>query len=160
MKKRILLLTNIVLPEIAEKIGVTSGNGGGWIIATVNGLKLLNDIDLVYCFCLAKREKFVNGKIENISYYGVPKKTNDSTKYDENLEVDFKEIIENEQPDIVHIFGTEYPQTLAMVKAFNKPSKTIINIQGLVSIYSKHYFADLPSKVINSYTLRDFLKND
>jgi glycosyltransferase involved in cell wall biosynthesis len=70
-----------------------------------------------------------------------------------------KEILTELKPDLVHIFGTEFSHSLAMVNACKDLGyKTVINIQGLVSIYSIHYTANLPIRVQRRFTLRDFLK--
>ena len=41
-----------------------------------------------------------------------------------------------------------------------KNINTIISIQGLVSIYARHYMACLPANVQNRFTIRDFIKQD
>ena len=64
------------------------------------------------------------------------------------------------KPDLVHIFGTEFPHTLSMVRAFNNPDKTIIHVQGIISAIAKHYTAFLPEKVVKRYSFRDFIKRD
>ena len=80
--------------------------------------------------------------------------------YDERLEVRFREIIADFRPDMVHIFGTEFPHTLAMVRSFGKPERTLIGIQGLCFACAKAYMADLPKEVISRKTFRDWLKKD
>ena len=50
-----------------------------------------------------------------------------------------------------------------MVEACEKLNildKVVISIQGLVSEYAYHYFAYLPSKIVNRYTLRDLIKGN
>lgn len=158
---RILWLTNIILPKIAQEIGEHAGNGGGWIIGMFDQLKKNKDIEIVYCFCLLNRPEVVKGKIDNVKYYGVPKRYTNPTKYDENLERYFCNILEKETPDLVHIFGTEYAHTLAMVNVCReKKIKTVISIQGLVSIIAQHYMASLPAKIQKKFTFRDFLRQD
>ncbi len=80
--------------------------------------------------------------------------------YDERLEVRFREIIADFRPDMVHIFGTEFPHTLAMVRSFGRPERTLIGIQGLCFACAKAYMADLPKEVIFRKTFRDWLKKD
>ncbi|MBU5889730.1 hypothetical protein JVV71_20695, partial [Vibrio cholerae O1] len=75
---------------------------------------------------------------------GFPKDKINPTQYDVSVEETLKMILEIEKPDIVHIFGTEFPHTLSMVRAFNKPNKTIINIQRLPSVIAKHYLNGIP----------------
>lgn len=104
--------------------------------------------------------KLIKGKVDNLIYYGFPQKAISNINYDITTEKYLKEIISDFKPDIVHIFGTEFSHSLAMTKAFNNPKRTIINIQGLVSVYSKHYYANLPNYIINKFTFRDLIKQD
>ena len=47
-------------------------------------------------------------------------------------------MIDESRPDIVHVFGTEYAHTLAMINACQEQNKkVVISIQGLTSIISK-----------------------
>lgn len=80
--------------------------------------------------------------------------------YEESLEGRFHEILEDYQPDIVHIFGTEFPHTLAMVRAFDRPERTLIGIQGLCFACAEEYLANLPERVIRRRTFRDIVKKD
>ena len=80
--------------------------------------------------------------------------------YDPALEQELREICEDFAPDVVHCFGTEYPHTLAMCRAFPRKDRILIGIQGLCAVYAQCYFADLPEAVVNSVTFRDLVKKD
>ena len=80
--------------------------------------------------------------------------------YDPALEQELREICEDFVPDVVHCFGTEYPHTLAMCRAFPRKDRILVGIQGLCAVYAKCYFADLPEAVVNSVTFRDLVKKD
>ena len=80
--------------------------------------------------------------------------------YDPTLEQELREICEDFAPDVVHCFGTEYPHTLAMCRAFPRKDRILIGIQGLCAVYAQCYFADLPEAVVNSVTFRDLVKKD
>ena len=108
-------------------------------------------------------EGFLKGKINNLGYVGFPQKKMGDIKYNKKVEKYFEDIIEEIQPDIIHIFGTEYPHTLAMINVCERLSiidKVVINIQGLISICAKHYYSGIPNRIINDYTLRDLIKRD
>lgn len=47
-----------------------------------------------------------------------------------------------------------------MVRAYNRPERTIVHIQGLISFIAMHYEAYLPSTAVNKSTFRDFIKRD
>lgn len=149
---KVLWLCNLMLPIISIHLGKKVSPVGGWLTGLSNDLLLQDDIELVVCF--PNLNDNISGHVNKLKYYGFSNINN---------EADFTEIINSENPDIVHIFGTEYSHTLDMVNACEKMDiidKVVINIQGLVSVIGKHYFADLPSSVVNGYTLRDFLRQD
>ncbi len=80
--------------------------------------------------------------------------------YEERTERCLREIIGKFEPDVLHCFGTEFPHTLAAVKAFGRRERTLIGIQGLCSIYAGHFRADLPDYVWKRRTFRDLVKRD
>ena len=80
--------------------------------------------------------------------------------YDPAQEQELRENCEDFAPDVVHCFGTEYPRTLAMCRAFPRKDRILVGIQGLSAVYAKCYFADLPEAVVNSVTFRDLVKKD
>jgi len=84
-------------------------------------------------------------------------------QYSDQVEAQFLRELQQFQPNVIHIWGTEYSHTLAMVNAAERAGmldKTVISIQGLCSMISLHYCEGIPEKVLHSYTLRDFLRRD
>ena len=61
---------------------------------------------------------------------------------------------------MIHIFGTEFPHALAAARAFGKPERTLVGIQGLCYEIAKVYMAGLPEEVQRKVTFRDFLRRD
>lgn len=160
---KVLWLCNIALPKIAEKIQRTIHFTGGWLVGLSEDLLDIEGIDLTICSPISNKKNIIKGNIDNLSYYCFPQNKRDSIIYNKEVEKYLEEILKEVQPDIIHIFGTEYPHTLSMVNVCEKLGiidKVIINIQGLVSIIEKHYYAGLPNNVINRYTIRDVLRND
>lgn len=93
-----------------------------------------------------------------IAYYGFSADLKKLDSYDPVQERQFRQMIEETKPDLLHIFGTEYPHALAAVRAFGRPERTMIHIQGLASVYALHFMADLPWKVRRQYTFRDLVR--
>ena len=156
---RILWVINTVLPVISESMGKVSGTDGGWLTGISNELTKDDDIKLIVCFPYT--DGSVNGTVKNIKYYSFPR--SGLYRYNKQVEDRLYNIIINENPDVVHIFGTEFPHSLSAVNAAERCrilNKTVISIQGLVSVYAKHYFAGLPSGAIHKFSLRDLLKFD
>ncbi len=84
-------------------------------------------------------------------------------RYYGELEGVFLRELQAYQPDVIHIWGSEYSHTLAMVNAAEKAGmldRTVISIQGLCSIHERHYCEGVPQRVIAGYTFRDFVRRD
>lgn len=83
--------------------------------------------------------------------------------YMPELEDQFGKILKKTDPDIIHIWGTEYGHTLAMVNAAEKTGyldRVVISIQGLCSVIAKHYMEGIPVAVQKKNTFRDFVKKN
>lgn len=156
---KIIFLTNLALPEIAEKENLIKSNYGGWLVRTVEEISKDANNELLYVFPCSK---LVDGDTERYSYKGFIAKN--ETEIEEDKIKYFSDILEKFMPDIIHIWGTEYPHSLEMVMAAQKLgciSKVVISLQGLCSEYEKVYEAGLP-KVLHSFkTLKEIIrKND
>ena len=68
-------------------------------------------------------------------------------------------IIEKEKPDVVHFWGTEflYVQKFYNALKINEgyEEKVVVSIQGLVSVYAKHFDAGIPERVMKSITFSE-----
>ena len=133
----VLWLCNIPLPKLAEARSLPIPPVGGWMAGMANGIQSLDKCNLTVCFPQRKLKSAERGRIENIDYYAFP--ATNPHQYDSRLEAWFRQILGDVRPDLVHIFGTEFPHALAMVEAFARPDRTVIQLQGLSSIIAKHY---------------------
>ncbi|MGJ7920807.1 glycosyltransferase family 4 protein [Neobacillus sp. LXY-4] len=156
----ILWLCNKALPGISEKLGLKDNNSGGWLNGAYEGLKNRTDINLAICFPSEIPEELVIGEYDLLKYYAFKQSKKPIYNYDPNYESIFRKVINNFKPDIVHIWGTEYSHSLAMVRAFGNSQRTVISIQGLCSVYEKHYYAGLPQNIVNRFTFRDLVRSD
>lgn len=156
---KILWLINIQLPEVSNLMKENTTPFGGWLVSMSTTLSNEN-IELSISFPKVGVNHVVTLQGDNIKYYAFPPVNhNNLTLINQNQY--FKEIIEKTNPDIVHIFGTEFAHTLAMVNICNSErKKVVISIQGLTSIIAKHYTLGLPGIVQKRYTFRDFIKQD
>lgn len=168
---KVLWLCNIMLPFIAKSLGHKIVVKEGWLSGLAGALlahKEENNITLAIAFpesgdaTLIKGEDslFYKASASGIAYYTFKEDTVHPENYDVGMEKALKAIVEDFEPDIVHIFGTEYPHTLAMTKVYTHPSRILIGIQGLCSSIADVYMADLPYSVQKKKTFRDFLKKD
>lgn len=156
---RILWLTNIAIPEANMLMKKTPSPFGGWFASAAESLSNCEKVNLAVAFPDNKATSIIELKGKKIEYHAFPVLKNDLI--DVNNNVFLNNIISKFNPDIVHIFGTEYPHTLAMVNVCNEQNiKVVISIQGLVSVYANHYMACLPTNIQNRITFRDFIKQD
>lgn len=162
---RVLWLCNIMLPMIAESLGLSGSNKEGWLSGLAAKIceQQETEIELAVCFPTGKEP--MRGSValqgqKKLLYYGFVENTAYPERYDTAVEEQLREVLADFAPDVVHCFGTEYPHTLAMTRAFDRPQRTLIGIQGLCSVYADSYMADLPENIQNRVLLRDFLKRD
>lgn len=158
-----MILGNTIIPMVGAKENLTKDVSGGWISSIINGLMMIPEVKIDYVFPHRAKKQILHGTVDNFSYFGFYQKSTDAAKYDNEIEVYFEKILREESPDIVHIMGTEFPHSLAMIRACEKigiPNRAVISIQGLASICKMHYLAGLPYNIYNKFTLRDLLKTD
>ena len=158
---RVLWVINQCIPVIARHLNIEVPNKEGWLSGLSEKLiaEKNEDLTLGICFNAGFEYGRYKGEYEVIAY-GYDDDLCNPEIYDESLEYRFSEIIEDFNPDVIHIFGTEYPHTLAVCKAAKDTSKILIGIQGLCSVYAKHYFDGLPEEMYVKETLRDKIKSD
>lgn len=158
---RILWLCNIVLPDIAKDLNLKASNKEGWLSGICDTVKKSRDFELAVCFPVSGELDGIIREKDGIVYYGFYEDTVHPENYDESLEDRLKKIVEDYNPDKVHIFGTEYPHTLAMCRILkDEPDKLFVGIQGVMTACADHYCDGVPNRIINRYTFRDILKKD
>lgn len=169
---KVLWLCNMMLPAVGEHLGLETSPKEGWLSGLFQ-MAVSDDQNRIESFILAfpvdrtllsVGEQLLHGSMECqgkvVEYYGFYEDTSKPECYDPAMENVLKELIRRCEPDLVHIFGTEYPHTLAMTRAFNRPERTVIGVQGLCTLCATAYMAALPGEVVRSKTFRDVLKQD
>lgn len=133
---------------------------GGWLVNAAERLAKENNMELLIAFPKNNSNAVEVLKGEKIKYFSFPTINSNNTEMLEDNPY-LLTIIEQSKPDIVHIFGTELPHSLAMINICKiKKIKAVASIQGLISFIAKHYTMGIPKKVLKSYTLRDLIKQD
>lgn len=165
---KVLWLTNIRLPRIDAVLGNNvSATGGGWLSGLSDELLKDSNIQLTVCYPIFSAEKEENTtQDKQFHFYGISVKKENFEKG--TLEVikycnEFDRILDVEQPDIIHIHGTEFQLALALVnstKRANMLDRVVVSIQGLVSVYSKHFFAELPEHIVKDKTFYELVKKN
>lgn len=125
---------------------------GGWLETMGNSLLSMPDFEL----CIVARDSSVRVfKSGKLSFYSFK---------EDKFEQQIKKILTDENPSIIHIWGTEFNhanETLKACQELGIEKKCVVSIQGLVSLCGKwHYTEGLPNKIIKRYTIRDFIRRD
>lgn len=160
---KIMWLCNIMPVQIAKALKKPFRSTNGWINVLYEFLAKEAEIELTVLFPVDKCEQIIYDQIDGTNCISFFQDYKRPERYETEQKDYFKMILERVEPDVVHIWGSEYPHTLAMVYACaekNWSSRVVISIQGLISVCARHYTAALPEKVIKGKTLRDFLKWD
>ena len=165
---KVLWVCNIMPPAIARQIGVSYSNREGWLSGLLERVvqeQGWNKIELGIAFPAGEdvgdfQRTMQLGENVSCRCYGFTENVDTPEIYDEGLERKFEEILADFTPDILHVFGTEFPHALASIKSFGRPERTLVGIQGLCSAIAEEYMADLPAKVQRKVTLRDRIKED
>ncbi len=183
MMKRVLWVCNIMLPAIAQELNLPYSNREGWLSGIfekvkgreesfklgvcfpVNSFKelpvqdarMLNswgygfDIPLVRVKCFS---------LSGIECYGFKEDVSRPDVHCFNQDVQLRVIINDFKPDIIHIFGTEFPHCMAMVRAAYRPERVLISMQGICKEIGNVYTLGLPEEVEDRETFRDHLRKD
>ena len=164
---RVLWVCNIMPPMVAEKLHMESNVKEGWITGILTRLiqeGRKSDIALGIAFPASENmarfhDVYVWSEMQ-VDCFGFYEDMGRLEHYQPDIERRMEDIIEQFQPDVIHVFGTEYPHALSVARACKDPAKLLVGIQGVISIYAEGYLADLPKEVYESATFRDRLKKD
>ena len=154
---KVLWLCNRLPGAVQEALTGEAGAGGLWIDHV---LALLRQRELeLRVLCPGKGERgTLDGRCSFATFpSGLPQ------DYRPEQERWFEEELRAFQPEVVHIWGTEYAHTLAMVnacEALGLLDRTVVSIQGLCSVYAGHYAEGLPNRVQRGFTFRDAVRRD
>ena len=165
---KVLWVCNIMLPTIARQLGTSYSSREGWLSGLLERVvqeQGWNRIELGIAFPVDEEmgnfhRSMQLGESTSCYCYGFVENLDAPEIYDNSLEKRFGEILEDFKPDILHVFGTEFPHTLACIKTYGRPERTLVGIQGVCSAIAEEYMADLPMKVQRQVTLRDRIRQD
>ena len=155
---KILWVVTSLLPQIARCTGEREQPFGGWLVSVLDRLLTDETNEITVCYrAFGMPKKGTDGRLR---YRSFPQ---DALIYSPENETAFSALLRENQPDVIHIWGTEYPSALAMVNACEREGlldRLVISIQGPISICALYYCANLPERVVRSYTFRDLLRRD
>ena len=164
---RVLWVCNIMLPMVAEKLHMESNVKEGWITGILSRLikeGKNSEVTLGIAFPanenMARFHDIYRFNEVPVECFGFYEDMNRLEEYQPGVERRMEEIMDQFAPDVVHVFGTEYPHALAAARVSRNPEKLLVGIQGVVSKCAREYLADLPKEVYERATFRDRIKKD
>lgn len=147
---KILWVVNTLPCDICNKIGMPATYSGGWIEGMASALSASKKLQLTII-------NFYGGKVckshieGSVSYHAVPSIFNNEKIF---------KIVGVEEPDVIHVHGTEFGHGLELIKSFPN-IKSIVSIQGLLSQIGKCYYAGLKFyEILQSISIRDIIRFD
>ena len=131
----ILWLVKTVLPQAAAACGLAGASdvSGSWLTGQLAALHPHAQLQLTVACTDARQKAALQGEQDSISYRILPGAEG------------FAALLQTEQPDLVHIWGTEYPEAAAMqdaAAAMDLP--VLISIQGVMRDCAAHLCDGVP----------------
>lgn len=140
---------------------------GGWLISLEDELKKHYDVELhVAYFSEMEDESF---EFDGVTYHPLfaPKPRNPLTRildrgrsisyFDDKLLPKMLKVVEEVNPNLIHIHGTE--ERFGLIQDYVKNIPIVFSIQGLLAPYSEKFFSGLPDKDIYGFeSWKDKLK--
>ena len=109
---RVLWFINYPVPSVAKEAGMAISNRGGWL----NELSrdLAQNHTLGVAFPIEQTKQYKDGHCNSISYYALPVDVDVLSPDTEPIAM-YENVIQKFNPDVVHIWGTEYMHTFYAV---------------------------------------------
>ena len=135
---KVLWLVNSIMPELSVHLGGKPSVFGGWLTGAMKAVRNAQ-IDMVICTVENDSKNVGRYQVNGVVYYIIQNAS------DKELCNQFQSILSQEQPDLVHIYGTEYPFILPLVKV-SDPSRTVLTLQGTLQYTRDECCAGIPEE--------------
>lgn len=154
---KILWIVNKVCGALHKKLTGKNATGGLWLEAMIERAQGDKDLDIVIVNVggVEKTRCFEDG---NIKYYTIPGIGTEQYDY-KSAEAHqyWREIINQEKPELIELWGTEIPYGLAALpEAEGIPA--VIYVQGILESIGRYYTAGMSKEELrNATTIRDYI---
>lgn len=141
---RVFWLVSMVLPQAALACGLNSASdvSGGWLTGQLTALQDHQDLELTVACVDGRRPQPLQGERDDVNYRILPGTS------------DFPALLQKLQPDLVHIWGTEYAAAAAMMQAASSLKiPVLVGIQGLMAHCAAHLCDGVPDRYLHSTPL-------
>lgn len=138
---KVLWTANLIPANVSAKLSLPSEVLGGWVESMAKQLSNVDDFELAIA-CKCEENLVFSEEIDEVKYYSL----NYSSSTDFDLLVSrCLEIISDLMPEIVHIEGTEFIHSKAMLYAAKQHNiPTVVSMQGILNGYYNYQCGQLP----------------
>jgi len=134
---KVLWYVNVIMPDAAAALNLKAINTGGWLTGAARGLRN-SDIELTVMTVSKNVSEQKTVMAEGVTYLVLPP---------ENFQALFSHVLCTLQPDIVHVFGTEYVFNTQLIHLCSQRNvRHVVSLQGIMYQCSQHYDDGLPDK--------------
>ena len=155
MSKNILWIVNMVMPDLAEELGIRTGNSGTWMIDLSRRLVDFEKCNLaIACIYGDEFKKYV---VNGITYYTLPGKPRNMYFYTPKFKKMWRRVNDEFKPDLVHLHGTEYSHGLSFLQECCEVP-ALLTIQGVMCKISRVAFDGISLwQALTSNTRREWI---
>ena len=157
---KVIWVVNIPIGDLHIKLTGKKSSNGQWLEAMLEAVKNDKTIELVVVNVLNIKSIY---KLEsdNIRYYTIPGIRGENYNYKSNKSSKYwRTVIENEKPDIIEFWGTEFPYALDILKVADG-IPAVIYVQGILESIGRYYISGMTDEDLRkSFTIRDILKGE
>lgn len=137
-RTRILWTSNIVLPAIAEELGLPKTPFGGWLSLMTERLAQTRDYQIGVAM-RAEGITFTRIEKDGIVYYALPSPRGD--RFDV-LQADVDQVLADFEPDVLHIEGAEMRHALRFLSTWH--GHRLLSMQGILQGYAPYELGRMP----------------
>ena len=139
---KVLWIVNMVLPDAAAELGVKTSFSGSWLIDPLKCISQDKEIELAtMTYGYVEKKEVVT--VNNVRHYVFPGAGKRLLFTSAKTEEDCQFVLDDFQPDLIHIYGTEYSVGYSMLKLEPK-IPVLLTIQGILTHIAREYHAGLP----------------
>lgn len=139
---KVLWLVNILLPKAARHLGSGQSLSGGWLIDLADQISSFEDVQLCVASISNAVSQLTRFKVDGILYYVIPAKRKTPLFYSRALESEWRQILRDFEPDVIHLHGTEMAYGLPLLTVSDN-SRVLLTIQGVLDRIAKEYWGGL-----------------
>lgn len=160
---KVLWSTNVIIGEAANLLGLRGETTVTWLDQLLELLKIRVNLAVVFPTDRVDKIQRLNGKA--VQFIAVPRLGSNGYAYEEALTDHYAKVIKEEQPDVIHQWGTEFPNSWNLVQAASSQGlldQVVVSIQGLIGVIGQPeaFYAELPEKIIKKHSFKDLIRKN